>query len=108
MLFSLPTDRGLVRMIVIIVIALLLIAYFGFNLRSIVDSPTFQDNWHFIKDTVLYVWNTFLKGPAVYLWNLYVTLIWEPAIQNLEKMKNGEPDSLHANAPQLPVPPPAR
>jgi hypothetical protein len=94
------SNRGLVKMIVLIVIALLILAYFGLNLRSIVNSPTFQDNWALIRDAVVNVWNTYLKGPATYLWNeIFIKLIWDPAIRNLERMKNDQPTDIVNQSP---------
>jgi hypothetical protein len=82
------TNRGLIKMIIFILIALLLLAYFGFNLRSIVGSPTFHDNWNFLKGLIVDLWNNILKAPLTYLWNIFVPLIWNPALHNLEQMKD--------------------
>lgn len=74
---------GLIKAIVIVVIILLILAYFGLNLRNIVGSSTFQDNWNFLWNGILTLWNMYLKSPAMYLWNIFVMYIWDPAIQNL-------------------------
>ncbi len=66
------TNRGLIKMILIIIVVLLVLAYFGLNIRSIVASPTFQDNWAYIQSAALFVWNNFLKVPFTYLWNLII------------------------------------
>ena len=104
---KIPTNGGLIKTILIIVVALLILAYFGLNLRNIVNSPTFQDNWSLIRDGTVHVWDTYLKKPAIYLWNeIFLKLIWEPAVRNLTKIKNGEPDDIRANAPVIPTPQP--
>ena len=78
------TNRGLIKAIVLILIALLILAYFGFNLRSIVNSATFQDNWNFLWNGIVHIWDTYLKAPATYLWDIFINYIWNPAIHNLQ------------------------
>ena len=51
---------GLIKAILIIIVVLLILAYFGLNLRSIVSSPTFQDNWNFLWNGIVNIWNMYL------------------------------------------------
>jgi hypothetical protein len=96
-------NQGLIKTILIIVVALLILSYFGLNLRNIVNSPTGKDNFGYVKSLVVNTWNGYLKKPADYVWNkVFLPLIWQPAIENLTKIKNGEPDSIRSNAPTLP------
>lgn len=96
---------GIVRTIILVVSALLILSYFGLNIRAIVNSPTGQDNFSYSQEIMIKVWNNYLKGPATYLWNdIFIKLIWNPAIENLTRMKNGEPDSIRTAAPTLPIP----
>lgn len=73
-------------MIVIIVIALLVLSYFGYNLRAIVNAPNTQDNFSFVGGVVVDVWNNYLKVPATFVWNVFVNFIWTPAIDNLKSV----------------------
>ena len=86
--FHSHSDRGLVKTIILVVIALLILSYFGFNLRTIVASETFQDNWSFVKNLIVDVWNDYLKAPVIYLWDIFWRLIWNPAIDLLENAKS--------------------
>ena len=90
------TNRGgLVRMVIVIVVILLVISYFGLNLRNLVNAPTTQDNLGYTTGLISTVWNNYLRRPATYLWNnIFINLIWEPAINNLTRMKNGEPTNV--------------
>lgn len=88
-------NRGFVRTVIIIVIALLILSYFGFNIRAIVNSPAGQDNFTYTQEVILNVWNNYLKGPATYLWkDIFLDLIWNPAIENLTDIKDGKSDSI--------------
>lgn len=66
------SNRGFIKAIVIIVIALIILAYFGLNLRNIVDSETFQDNWDFVKESVVWLWVNILKTPVLFIWNIAI------------------------------------
>ena len=98
-------NRGFIKWIIIIIVALLILSYYGFSLRTLVDSPVTQDNFHYVATSTVTVWDKYLKNPATYLWNdVFVSLIWTPAIDNLTKIKNSEPTNVQTKSPQLPTP----
>lgn len=93
-------------MILVVVVSLLVLSYFGFNLRELSNKPETQDNFSFVASTTVTFWNSYLKDPASYLWNdVFMDLIWEPAIDNLTKMKNGEPTVFEEAAAKRQLPP---
>jgi hypothetical protein len=97
------TSGGFIRTILLIIIALLVISYFGLNIRTIVNSPAGKDNFTYTQEIMISVWNNYLKGPANYLWNdIFLDLIWVPAVENLQKIKDGEQDDIVKSAPRLP------
>jgi hypothetical protein len=84
-----PTDKGLIQWIIIIIVALLILSYYGFNLRTLVQAPATQNNFGYVATTTVSVWDKYLKQPATYLWkDIFLDLIWDPAINNLTKVKN--------------------
>ncbi len=102
---KIPHNQGFIRTIILIVVALLILSYFGFNIRDIVNSPAGRDNFSFTQEIMINVWNNYLKKPVMYLWNdIFLELIWEPAIDSLKKIKDGEPDSLQSSGPVIPFP----
>ena len=71
-------------MIVVFIAVLLILAYLGLNIRTIVASQTFQDNWAFIRDGSISIWNGYLKTPVSYVWNaIFIPYIWNPIFNNL-------------------------
>jgi O-antigen/teichoic acid export membrane protein len=62
-------NRGLIRTIVLVIVALLIISYLGLNLRDIIDSQTFQDNWAYVKEIITSIWNNYLSGIFNFIWN---------------------------------------
>lgn len=101
------TQTGLVKTIIVIIVALLILSYFGFNLRSLINSPTTQDNFSYVKNFTVKVWNNYLKRPATYLWNdIFIKLIWKPAIHALENINSGDGTEalMQDRAPTIPTP----
>ena len=47
----------MVKLIILIIIGLLILSFFGVSLRTLVLSPTAQDNFHFVGQLVTQGWN---------------------------------------------------
>ncbi len=83
-MFKINKQQGLIRTIVLVVVAILVLSYFGIDLQKAVESQQSQKNIGYVKAVVITVWERYLKGPAEFLWNVFVNLIWQPVIHNLE------------------------
>lgn len=71
-------QKGLIKTILIIVIGLIVLGYFGFNVADIVQAPTVQANlnstWGFVSN----LWDTYLGGPFKYIWDHFVIgVVWQ-------------------------------
>ncbi len=64
-------EGGLIKMILLIVIALIVLGFFGYNLREIIDSPT-------VKGNLSYVWNAAL---------LVLNWVWGVLVSAFEKIR---------------------
>lgn len=70
-------SRGFIKYIIIIVIAIIILSYFGFNLRGIVESDTSKGNFSYVWNGVVHIWKTYLAGPVLYVWNnVVVDIVW--------------------------------
>jgi hypothetical protein len=99
------TKQGIVKTVILIIIALLILSYYGFDLKQTVESPTTQSNFSYATKFVVNVWHTYLERPAKYIWNeIFLKLIWHSAVTNLENINNNQPMEMQQQAPQLPVP----
>jgi hypothetical protein len=65
---------GFIKSIIIIIVAIAILSYYGINL---------DDIWSF----VLTIWNDYLLGPATYLWNLWIQYIWTPFLNSVSTVK---------------------
>lgn len=80
------TNKGFVQIILIIVIVLVALGYFGLNLREIIDSPAVSDNLSYFWNGVVYVWDHFLAGPVIYLWGILKNLLWGAFVNNIQSI----------------------
>ncbi|MCR4334131.1 MAG: hypothetical protein NUV47_00125 [Patescibacteria group bacterium] len=49
--------KGLIKMVVVIVIALLILSYYGFDIEKTIKNPLTQKNWDFLKTSVVHIWD---------------------------------------------------
>ncbi len=63
-------EQGFIKFIVIIIIAVLILSYYGINLEEIAKSPAARANFGFIKESVLWIWNVILKTPVMFIWDV--------------------------------------
>jgi hypothetical protein len=71
-------QSGLIKMIIVIVIAIAILSWYGVDIKEFFTSEQAQKNfgyvWNFISD----VWTTYLADPAHKLWGIWVTYFWDP------------------------------
>lgn len=92
----------MIKWIIIFVIALIILGYLGIDVKKAVQAPVTQSNLEYVKNVVVYVWDKYLARPAKYLWNeIFINLIWNVAIDNLTKIKNGQPTNIQTSSPSL-------
>jgi len=95
--------RGLVKWIVIVLIAVIVLSYFGFDLKAIIESEGTQNNLGYLWGLGVIVWNEYLSLPILYFWhNIFINLLWSSFVENMERIKNGQPTTIEELAPQLP------
>jgi len=68
-------NKGLIKAIIVIVVALIILGYFGFDIKDIINGPVVQKNLHTAWDFILMVWNNYLSGPVTYAFQAVWKLI---------------------------------
>ena len=102
-MLDLRNQKGFIQFIFIIIILVLLLSYFNINIRGIIEAPQTQENIGYVWGWVALVWNDYLRTPVSYFWNnIFINLLWNSFVDNLEKIKRGQPHDLEVNAPQVP------
>lgn len=78
---------GILILVVVIVLAL---SYFNISIKTIVESPTSQENINYVRGGAKSLWTTYLAEPASYLWNdVWVDIFWKGFISNMERIRDG-------------------
>ena len=96
---------SIIGMLILGFIIILVLSYFKISIKSVVESPTGQDNISYIGGGTVNLWDTYLKEPATYLWNdIFINLLWNSFIDNMEKIKNGQPTDYQNAAPTVNIP----
>lgn len=84
-------NNGLISLIVLIVITLIILGYFGYSLRTIMHKPEVSDNFSYIWSGLEWVWNTFLVIPASFIWNkIIVGVLWRPISFAIEMLNRAQ------------------
>jgi hypothetical protein len=69
-------NRGFIKAIILIVIALVVLGFFGYNLESIVNSPDVKGNLAYVWELLVKLWSILL-APLTWVWdNVVIKLVW--------------------------------
>ncbi len=61
-------DQGLIKWILLIVIAVIILGYYGFSIRAALESPVTRDNLNVLQDIAIKIWQYVLRAPVVFVW----------------------------------------
>lgn len=99
-MYGISQKKGLIKTILVIIIAIIVLSYFGFDLQSIVESPQTQGNLGYVWGLGVTLWQDYLAQPVLYFWNnIFINLIWEAFTSNMERIRDGEATDFELNAP---------
>ena len=83
-------------------ILILVLSYFKVSIKSVVESPTGQENLNYVGGGTENLWDAYLKGPAAYLWNdVFINIFWKSFINNMERIRDGKPTDFENAAPTV-------
>lgn len=100
-----PQERkgGLIKLIILIIIGVIALSYFNIDVRGIIEAPQTQQNFQYIGDQIELVWDQYLADPVLYFWNnIFIDLLWDSFVENMERIKEGRPTELQENSPRGP------
>ncbi|MCC7004927.1 hypothetical protein IT397_03355 [Candidatus Nomurabacteria bacterium] len=90
--------RGLVGTIVVIIVAIIVLSYLGFDLRKIFQSEYMQSNFSYIGEILRKVWENYLARPIIFLWERVVlpllNIAWNAFTTGLDKLKSVDTSGL--------------
>jgi hypothetical protein len=85
----------MIKYIILALIIVIVLSYFGYDLKAIIEAPITQNNIHYAWGGVSYVWDTYLKNTVTYLWNnIFIGILWNAFVHNLGRIDAGAPTEL--------------
>lgn len=63
------SDKGFIKLIILIIIVLVILGYFGFDVRKIFTTPAVHDNLAYVWHLIVTFWNNFIAAPLALLWH---------------------------------------
>ncbi len=91
---------SIIGIVILCFILILVLSYFKISVKSVVESPTGQDNINYVGGGTRNLWNDYLEQPAAYLWNdIFVNIFWKSFVNNMERIRDGKPTDYENAAP---------
>lgn len=92
-------------MIFLAIVIILVLSYFNISIKSVVNSPTGQENVNYVREGTKSLWEAYLAKPASYLWNdVCVNIFWKGFISNMERIRDGQATDFDKAGDNLQVP----
>jgi len=92
----------LIGTLILGVILILILSYYNISIRNVAESPAAQDNFDYIKEQKVSLWENYLKKPVMYFWNnIFIDLLWEPFVANMNRIKEGKPTDFDTAVPTI-------
>ena len=76
---------GLIKIIIIVVIAIAILSYYGFDIKNFFTSPQAQKNFGYIGNFITDTWTNYLAEPASKLWGIWLQYAWTPLTKIITK-----------------------
>ncbi|HEU0080428.1 MAG TPA: hypothetical protein VFQ72_00165 [Candidatus Paceibacterota bacterium] len=91
----------MVKYIILALVAIIVLSFFGYDLRAIIEAPQTQSNLHYAYGGIETVWNA-VKGPIIYFYDkIFIGILWKAFIHNLGRIDAGAPTELENAATRL-------
>ncbi len=67
---NLTTNQGFIKLIIIVIVAVIILGYYGLDVRKVVEGPTVQKNLAYVGHVASDIWNGYLKAAVVFIWEV--------------------------------------
>ena len=84
------------------VILIFVLSYFNVSLKSVVESPSSQNNINYVGGAGKSLWNDYLKKPVTKFWDdVVVNIFWASFISSMENIRDNKPTNIEKAAPTV-------
>lgn len=74
---TLNKRQGIIKTIFLIIVAVIVLSYLGFDLKKIMTSDLVQKNFTYLSETAKAVWSSYLATPFRFVWNEMLKPLWD-------------------------------
>jgi len=78
-------NGGLIKWIILIVVAILILSYFGVDIKNFFMSDQVHKNFGYIWNFIKGIWNNYLIAPAHLVWGIFLQYVWDPFLNVINK-----------------------
>ncbi|KKU68033.1 MAG: hypothetical protein UX89_C0008G0014 [Parcubacteria group bacterium GW2011_GWA2_47_16] len=83
---------GFIQLIIVLIIALIVLGYFGFNVQQIIQSPSVSGNLGYAWGLAMNLWSNYLVVPVTFVWNkIIVGMFWNNFLILIERAQSAPP-----------------
>ena len=91
----------MIKYIILALAAIIILSFFGYDLKAIVEAPLTQNNLQYAGNGVTTVWN-YVKEPIIYFYEkIFIGILWNAFVHNLGRIDAGAPTELEAAGQRL-------
>lgn len=69
MAYEIKHKKGIIGTIVVIIVAIIILSYLGFDLKKIIASDMVQKNFAYLMDMLRSLWSNYLSRPFTFVWD---------------------------------------
>lgn len=89
---SIKNNQGFIGIIVLIIVAVVILSYLGFDLKKIFTSDMVQKNFSYVTGVIKNIWSNYLSVPFAFVWDEAAKplfqLMWKTFLSGIESIKN--------------------
>ena len=83
---------GFIQLIIVLIIAVIVVGYFGFNVQQIIQSPSVSGNLGYAWGLAMNLWSNYLVVPVTFVWNkIIVGMFWNNFLILIERAQSAPP-----------------
>jgi len=89
--FNKKRGISILGVLILGVILVFVLSYFNISIKSIVNSPSGQENVNYVRGEVKIFWVTYLAEPVSHFYNdVLVNIFWKGFISNMERIRDSQ------------------
>lgn len=81
-------SHGFIKLIILIVIGLVILGYFGLNIKDILASPVVKENLAYAWELAKTLWHNWLQAPAQWVFEHIIKFLWNLFLEGLGNLKS--------------------